>query len=452
MKKTISMMLTLCVLFAFGISAYAQAPDNYNITISASVGSDGELVVAVTNDNPFVVNDIDLTIEYGGKTENVEIGSIARENTWVLGDESVDYSEFNPVGYYQGKLHVIDTSLFDAETGVYNGEITQALLWPDDDTDEQWAKKIVAQFPEIGATVTAEFIAQGPRIAYNGHSFTGMWDSSYYYFRELAKMGGWNAQVAYSYWGGNGISHHSGLVKHDLPVTTLSAPEQSDLVFAANDYYDYYSVAGNSNEGLTTTDGAIGSTKYSQRDTMEQGSWVLYNKAKAKGAQMILWSTRGYRYGFFTDLGTKPWYEGEVGDTYVDDAGKEYTLSMTSEGMARTNAEWYEYLAKNVGDGSSLVAHVGTAYDYINKYHSDKVNPYLLPGQVGGDWGHQNNIGNYIAGCVYYALIFGESPVGLGIPESHTWGMDGGAITEEQAAIIQEVAWKVVSGEYSLLK
>ncbi len=35
------------------------------------------------------------------------------------------------------------------------------------------------------------FIARGPKVAFCGHSFTGLWDSSYYYFRELAKMGGW---------------------------------------------------------------------------------------------------------------------------------------------------------------------------------------------------------------------------------------------------------------------
>lgn len=147
----------------------------------------------------------------------------------------------------------------------------------------------------------------------------------------------------------------------------------------------------------------------------------------------------------------KPWKEGKVGDTYVSEDGKKYTLSLTSEQMARLNAEWYEYLAKNVGDGSSIVAHVGTVYDYINKNYSDKVNPYLTTGQESGDWGHQNNLGNYIAACVYYSLIFGESPEGLGIPESHTYGMDGGSITAEQAAIIQKAAWKVVSGEYTLL-
>ena len=44
-------------------------------------------------------------------------------------------------------------------------------------------------------------------------------------FRELAKMGGWNAQIAYSYWGGNGIANYAGIVKKDLDSTVLSAPE-----------------------------------------------------------------------------------------------------------------------------------------------------------------------------------------------------------------------------------
>lgn len=133
------------------------------------------------------------------------------------------------------------------------------------------------------------------------------------------------------------------------------------------------------------------------------------------------------------------------------DNGTWHTLTLTSEEIAKKNAEYYKYLGDTTGNGDALVAQVGTAYNYINQNYSDKVNPYLITGQESGDWGHQNNLGNYIAACVYYALIFNESPEGLGIPESHTWGMDGGSITEEQAAIIQEAAWKVVSGEYTLL-
>lgn len=456
MKKALSLALALIlmvsVLPAIGL---ASAPENYNLEISATLDSDGKVALEVYNGNSFVVNDITLVIDHAGEKSEQKINSIAKKSTWKTGDETQDYSEFNAVGYYQGNERTIDKSLFDPQTGIYSGDPYHALVWPDDDLDADWAKHLKWEFPSINTIVTADFIARGPRVAYSGHSFTGYWDSSYYYFRELAKMGGWNAQIAYSYWGGTGLAHHAGLIKDTEPRA-----QQTEKVLEANEYYDYYSVAGNSNEALTTTDGLVGSTNFSQRGTMEQGARILNKKATAKGAQMILWSTRGYRFGFFTDLSAKPWREGKVGEIYVANekenlpggvkVGQEFTLSMTSEEMARINAAFYEYLAETIGDGSSIVAHVGTAYDYINKYYSDKVNPYLTPEQ-GGDWGHQNNLGNYIAACVYYALIFGESPQGLGIPESHTWGMPGGAISEEQAKIIQEAAWKVVSGEYSLL-
>ena len=50
---------------------------------------------------------------------------------------------------------------------------------------------------------------------------------------------------------------------------------------------------------------------------MQQGAQVLYEKAKDKGAQLILWATRGYRYGFFENSGAKPAEEGEVGQTVM---------------------------------------------------------------------------------------------------------------------------------------
>ena len=70
------------------------------------------------------------------------------------------------------------------------------------------------------------------------------------------------------------------------------------------------------------------------------------------------------------------------------------------------------------------------------------MNPYLSP-EEGGDYGHQNNIGNYIAACLLYAEVFEESPEGLGIPVSPTFGMPGGKIKEEEAKIIQQVTWDV---------
>jgi hypothetical protein len=39
--------------------------------------------------------------------------------------------------------------------------------------------------------------------------------------------------------------------------------------------------------------------------------------------------------------------------------------------------------------------------------------------------------------------VFEESPEGLGIPVSHTLGMPGGKIKEEEAKIIQQVTWDV---------
>ena len=88
-----------------------------------------------------------------------------------------------------------------------------------------------------------------------GHSFTGLWDSAYYYFRELAKMGGWNAQIAYSYWGGTGISHYAGLVEG---CEERSA--QCDKVFAANERYDFCVFAGNSDEAVSTYSCKVGAT------------------------------------------------------------------------------------------------------------------------------------------------------------------------------------------------
>ena len=91
-----------------------------------------------------------------------------------------------------------------------------------------------------------------------------------------------------------------------------------------------------------------------------------------------------------------------------------------------------------------MVAPVAAVYEELTEKYIDQADPYITPGLEGGDLGHQNNLGNYAAACVYYAMIFGESPEGLGIPESHTFGMAGGPIREEQAALIQRLAWNAV--------
>ena len=65
------------------------------------------------------------------------------------------------------------------------------MVWSDTDADEKWKKELVFQMEEVQVQVRIRFIARGPKVAFCGHSSTGLWDSSYYYFRELAKMGDW---------------------------------------------------------------------------------------------------------------------------------------------------------------------------------------------------------------------------------------------------------------------
>ena len=109
--------------------------------------------------------------------------------------------------------------------------------------------------------------------------------------------------------------------------------------------------------------------------------------------------------------------------------------------MADENAKWYKYLAKELGKDTDVLP-VCLGYAALRERCGLSVNPYIAP-EKGGDYGHQNNIGNYIAACLLYAYIFNESPEGLGVPISHTSGMPGGKVTEEQAQVIQQVIWQL---------
>ena len=422
-----------------------MAPKEYRVSLRAYRQADGTLHAEIENSNPFKLNDITLRIRDNGVETTESIGSIAANSVWKTGQVAPRYDAFRAVGYYQGAEHTIDESLFDERRGVYRGEIHHAMVWPDKDSDDKWTKTIVREFSDLGVSLAVSFVARGPRIAFSGHSFTGLWDSSYYYFRELAKMGGWNAQIAYSYWSGTGLAHHAGLI-----AGTKARSQQTETMLVANAYYDFYSVAGNSDEGVSTASGTIGATDYNQRADMQKGAEIAWERARSKGARLILWATRGYRYGYFRDMRVKPWEKGSVGQAFEKD-GKVYTLTLTERQMAAKNANWYMEMARAISD-EIRVAQVGTAYDAILAHHADRVDPYLHAGQELGDDAHQNNQGNYLAACVYYGMIFGESPEGLGVPESHTWGMDGGSVTREQAEIMQKAAWDVVCGRYSLLE
>lgn len=326
-------------------------------------------------------------------------------------------STFTAAGYYEGREQRIDTAKFDPETGIYSGEIHHALVWPETEEEKE------------------QELTEGPWVMFAGHSFTGLWDSAYYYLRELARDAGIRLHVAYSYWGGTGIAHYAGLV----PGCEERAV-QAGRVFAANDHYDYCIFAGNSDEAVATASGRVGAEDYSQRERMLEGAHILAGKAAQKGAETILWVPQAYRYGFFHDQCRKPAAPGRVGDT-VEIDGRAYTYTMDNRQFTEANLAWYRRMAASIG-GGCRIAPIAAVYRKMLTDYPELVDPYLPLGTECGDMGHQNNLGNYIGACVLFGLILGRSPEGLGIPASHTFGMGGGAITPEQAAVIQREAWR----------
>lgn len=395
--------------------------------------------IVIYNGNFFEINDLDVRILEEGRERFYQIHTIGSFSEWRENQQGNSLEpkrgEFHSFGYFEGKPQVIDTSLFHEDTGIYEGEPHDALVWPDTDSDEKWRRQLTFRLNENDAEVMIHFIARGPKMAFCGHSFTGLWDSSYYYFRELAKMGGWNARLSYSYWGGTGIAHYAGLVEG-----CGERARQCEKLISENEYYDFFIVAGNSNEAVETCSGKVGAADYKQRTRMLQGAKILHDKIQGKAGRMFLWAPHAYQYGYLQGMSPKPWKQGSPGDVYSRD-GQDFLLTMTTEMMAEANAKWYQQMAKELGKDTDVLP-VCLAYAELRKQYSLSVNPYLLP-EEGGDYGHQNNIGNYIAACLIYANVFDESPEGLGVPTSHTFGMPGGKVTEEQAHIIQQVVWKV---------
>lgn len=395
--------------------------------------------IGIYNGNSFEINDLDVQILEGEEKRFYHINTIDSFSEWEesqQGDAAgAKRGEFHSVGYFEGKRQIIDTGLFHEDTGIYAGEPHDALVWPDTDPAEKWRKRLIFRPEGTDAEVEISFNARGPKMAFCGHSFTGLWDSSYYYFRELAKMGGWNARLAYSYWGGTGIAHYAGLVEG-----CEERAGQCEKLINENEYYDFFIVAGNSNEAVETYSGEAGATDYKQRERMLQGAKILHDKIQGKVGRMLLWAPHAYQYGYLRGMDPKPWKQGIPGDIYSR-GGQDFILTMTTEAVAETNAAWYQRMAEELGNDTGVLP-VCLGYAELRKRYGLSVNPYLLP-EEGGDYGHQNNIGNYIAACLLYANVFDESPEGLGVPVSHTFGMPGGRITDEQAHIIQQIVWEI---------
>lgn len=427
----------------------------YGLAVQAVHTENGQDIV-IQNQNHFRINEIIVTVTSTVSTttdtpvtdnatasdcvcvqkKHYNIVSLAAGEIWHSKDAKETENKiektdsFVPFAHYEGKEQIIDPSLYDEEKGIYQGEPHHALVWPDADSND--TTLIFNPAPHI--QVTLEFIARGPRVAFCGHSFTGLWDSSYYYFRELAKAAGWNAQIAYSYWGGTGISRYAGLAEG-----YEKRAAQCDALLSANDYYDYFIIAGNSDEAVEKKDDASsGERVYAQRETMLRGAQIFLEKAKEKQATLALWAPHAYKYGFFSGMGVKPWKKGNVGDQYKKD-GKTYTLTLTNEDMVKENLTWYQHMAEILGEGT-IVLPVCEAYRTVIEQYPTLVDPYLEPGVECGDNGHQNNLGNYISACVCFQSIFGTLPPAV-VPKSHTSGLPGGSITKEQAeAIINALA------------
>jgi hypothetical protein len=58
---------------------------------------------------------------------------------------------------------------------------------------------------------------------------------------------------------------------------------------------------------------------------------------------------------------------------------------------------------------------------------------------------HMNDLGNYFIACVMYAAIYRESPEGLRFQTTNVWGGNFTSPNADAAAIMQQVAWQVVS-------
>lgn len=82
---------------------------------------------------------------------------------------------------------------------------------------------------------------------------------------------------------------------------------------------------------------------------------------------------------------------------------------------------------------------------------NQKIKAGQVPGfrdirEVYNDGIHLNNVGSYIAGCSFFATIYGENPIGLPAePYQPQPGHRGVKLTDKLTRIIQETVWEVVA-------
>ncbi|MDO4549567.1 MAG: hypothetical protein Q4D04_15865 [Clostridia bacterium] len=425
MKRFLATLMVLVLAMGCMNFAFADA-DNYNLTLTANKDGD-TLVVEVYNGNSFQVNN--LTVEAEGNVW--EIASIAAGETWnsETSEPGTPVQDFVPVGWYNGKLN--DNPGYDNHCAVVADE------------EADWSKVVTAQ--SNGITVTASFEALGPRMMFVGNSQTYYFSSAPYFFRELAQMGGWNAQVAYSLFGGSTFAMIAGMTTMNVAAwpgaDSVQPVESFQIVKNANDYYDFISFHALTDEPIRAVDGEL-----TMFDDFMDAAKILDIQTRARGAKTLFMATWGYRNGYINDSTYLPDTNDPVGTIYeFDKDGDGVKESAMAKTMTRTEMEaalrnGYQQAADSVG---ADIVPVGEASEYVSANYPDLVMYY-------SDQKHPTNLHDYLTACVYYAKLFNESPVGLGIPPVFPATADpelGGEITEEDALIIQQVAAMIVLGE-----
>lgn len=154
-----------------------------NLEMTVTYRKDKEIEIRVANHNTFRVGNITVTTEYAGKKRTEFIGRIEAHETWKSGDRTENIPPFHAASFYEGKEQIIDPGLYDEKSGVYRGEPFHALVWRDEEKRKTWQRSHTWVSEDPAAEVTLSYFADGPRVAFTGNSFTGLWDSTYEYFR-----------------------------------------------------------------------------------------------------------------------------------------------------------------------------------------------------------------------------------------------------------------------------
>ena len=150
---------------------------------------------------------------------------------------------------------------------------------------------------------------------------------------------------------------------------------------------------------------------------------------------------RGWHYVVLQDQSGQPW--GSVGtkdelrslDAKIKDAGGQTIMFMTwarapttvsSASFFKMNLAVNNYYERHAAAIDATVAPIGRAWE--RAYREPGVSLHIADGS------HANERGTYLAACVLYIALTGESPVGLG-----TGGL---TVTDEERAMFQRVAWQ----------